>query len=137
MLRQRQPRVRDREYLGWLAKGICVACYITKGVFERRVICAHLRMPSAEHGKRETGGAEKPSDRWCTPLCDDHHRDNSPIGQHRIGERKFWENLKVDPFALCLALSAAYDRGEASAASIVVSFCKDARKARSANGWGF
>ena len=72
-------------------------------------------MASALHGKRETGGAERPSDEWTVPLCRHHHQDDAQA-QHRIGEESFWALHGIDPFVLALALWCATgdeDRAEA------------------------
>lgn len=110
-LRQREPRVRDSAYLGWVARAPCVACLTLGRGVRPGVHVAHLRMPSAAHGKRETGGAEKPSDIWVTPLCPGHHQ-HGPEAQHNMGERRFWAWLAIDPFDLCRDLRLAYERGE-------------------------
>lgn len=66
-------------------------------------------MPSAKHGKRETGMGEKPSDQWAIPLCPQCHRD-APWALHRVGEKAFFRRLKGDPFVLCNALWFSTDR---------------------------
>lgn len=109
-LRQREPRRRDSAYLGWIARAPCVACLVTGRGLKYGVQVAHLRMASHAHGKRDTGGAEKPSDIWTTPLCPSHHQHGREA-QHVMGERRFWEWLAVDPFDLCLELRGAYEIG--------------------------
>ncbi len=111
-LRQRQERERDSAYLGYIAQLPCVACLV-HGVHNRVVNVAHLRAASLELGKRPTGGAEKPDDRWTTPLCPEHHV-NGNRSQHYYpgGELAFWEDLGIDPFLLCLDLQAVFDHPE-------------------------
>lgn len=109
----RDPRERDRRYLGWVARLPCVACMV-RGKINREVQVAHLRAGSEAHGKRPTGGAEKPSDRWTLPLCQPHHtgdRRKVDLTQHNMNELEFWEALGIDPFGLCLALRSAYEAG--------------------------
>lgn len=61
---------------------------------------AHIRTESRLHGKEETGGGRKPSDRWCLPLCRHHHD-----AQHAAGnELNFWKMFRIDPFLLALVL---------------------------------
>lgn len=105
----KDPRQYDPAYLGWIAALPCSVC-LAHGDFKRGVHVAHLRGGSPDHGKRATGLAEKPSDRWTTPLCPEHHV-NGPKAQHyhRGGEEQFWADHGIDPFQLCLDLSDAYD----------------------------
>jgi hypothetical protein len=43
---------------------------------------------------------EKPDDKWCTPLCREHHDE-----QHRHGnELAWWARYEIDPFAVALKL---------------------------------
>lgn len=107
-LRQRQPRIRNRAYLDWLSRAPCVACMARgRGVHTGVQLC-HLRVGSLAHGKRPTGAGEKPSDRWCAPMCEPEHRR-----QHSMAELAFWAEVGVDPFALCIDLEAAYSAGQA------------------------
>lgn len=111
----RDPRERDRVYLGWVARLPCVACLV-RGTMTREVQVAHLRAGSEAHGKRPTGGAEKPSDRWTLPLCQPHHtgdRRKVDLIQHDMNELEFWAAHGIDPFGLCVELRAAYEAGRA------------------------
>jgi hypothetical protein len=129
-LRQRDPRAIDGEYKAWIAAGPCVACLALKSQFVFGVHVAHLRMPDAEAGKRETGMQEKPSDMWTTPLCPAHHQ-HGPDAQHNMGERHFWfDFLQIDPFALCIALEIAFRQGQ-KATPVIIHFAAEARKRRS------
>jgi hypothetical protein len=110
-LRQRAPRERESPYLAWVAQLPCIACMVAFPRPRFGVQVAHVRMPDAEAGWRETGMQEKPSDRRTVPLCPGHHQD-WPNAQHRIGERNFWPLLGVNPVQLCADLSAAFDKGE-------------------------
>jgi hypothetical protein len=60
---------------------------------------AHIRAASILFGKRETGGAEKPSDKWTVPLCRVHHDE-----QHAGNELTWWASKGIDPFGLALSL---------------------------------
>lgn len=112
---ERDPRQRDRAYLGWVAKLPCVACMVL-GRVKWGVHVAHLRAGSLEHSKRQTGKAEKPSDRWTLPLCPPHHvgdRRVTAVSQHDMDELEFWAAFGIDPFQLCIDLYAAYYDGPA------------------------
>ena len=87
-LRQKEPRVRDNKRLAWLRTQPCVIC----GAINTEA--CHIRVGSINHSKRPTGMSEKPSDRWCVSLCNEHHRE-----QHATGdELKFWAKYGMDPF---------------------------------------
>lgn len=91
---QRQPRVECPAFLAFVRRKPCCAC--GKAAPSQ---AAHLRMTdAAHHEKRHVGIAEKPSDRWCNPLCVECHLD-APEAQHKIGEKKFWAKVGIDPFA--------------------------------------
>ena len=60
---------------------------------------AHVRMVDRSVGKRSTGMAEKPDDKWALPLCTAHHRS-----QHETSEKEFWAGWEKDPVKLALAL---------------------------------
>lgn len=128
MIRQREPRVGNREHKGWIAAAPCVACYVETGKVKVGVQVAHVRMASIEHGKRQCGKAEKPDDIWTVPLCP-HHHVWAPTAQHNVGEERFWGDLCIDPFALCIALVAARERGQ-TAMPIIAVFAAEARKVR-------
>jgi hypothetical protein len=88
MIRQREPRQRDTKRLEWLRTQPCVIC----GAINTEA--AHIRVGSINHGKRDTGMAEKPSDKWSVSLCTTHHRE-----QHAQGdELKWWASKGLDPF---------------------------------------
>lgn len=94
----RDTRERDPEHLALVRMLPCLVprCGAT------RCEAAHVRMPSAAHGKRATGMQERPSDRWALPLCRGHH-----VEQHREGELTFYYRLNVSPVQLCVELYAA------------------------------
>ena len=107
----KDPRVRDSAYMGFIAKLPCIGCMV-RGEYRRPVEVAHLRIGSLEHGKRHTGMGERPSDRpWVLPLCSNCHRLGND-SQHSGGELEWWAGRGVNPFDLCLALSAAYEEGK-------------------------
>lgn len=103
-LRQRQPRVLDSGYKGWIATLPCVICATVP------VEVAHLRYADALYLKEQPGMQAKPSDIWCLPLCPEHHRLGSNA-QHSGNERQWWQcqfwsdrSNPRDPHALCLIL---------------------------------
>ena len=94
--KQRRPREKDNKHLAWIRTLHCCICGMPGPD------PAHIRSASAVHGKRETGGAEKPHDKWVTPLCRVHHDE-----QHAAGnEVAWWASKGVDPFGLALSLYA-------------------------------
>lgn len=105
---QRQPRERDNKHLAFIRRLPCVGCG-TAGPCD----AAHLRAGDLQIGKRPTGKAEKPSDRWTTPLCRDCHSR-----QHTGAELAFWQTLGIDPFDLCQALYAV--SGDTTAAEQII-----------------
>lgn len=113
MLRQREPRVRDKKYLEWLHQGIrCVSCAI-HGRRRSSEHAAHIKIGFPEAGWRAFGHSEKSHDRRAVPLCVFCHM-YGPHAQHsnRGGdERAWWERLGVYPPAFCAALNEAFDTG--------------------------
>jgi hypothetical protein len=92
------PRVQKRAHLDFIKSLPCVCC-ATKGVLRMADDPAHIRTESRLHGKEETGGGRKPSDRWCLPLCRAHHD-----AQHSMSEANFWKMFGIDHFLLALVL---------------------------------
>ena len=103
-VRQREPRVECPAFLAFVRRKPCCACGAPPPSQ-----AAHIRFGNLELGKRPTGIAEKPSDRWAVPLCADCHLD-TPGAQHNIGEKKFWARVGIDPFALASKLYAQFER---------------------------
>jgi hypothetical protein len=95
-LRQKQPRERDEKYLSFIRSQPCCVCGENTSVE-----AAHIRTGSIGDGKRDTGGAERPSDKWALPLCGRHHRE-----QHTMNEMEFWAKYDLNPFALALRYQA-------------------------------
>lgn len=115
MLRKRQPRERSKAYLAALHCLPCVVCGS-----RQFVEAAHIRLRSAKWDeitgvRTGAGGAEKPSDRWCLPLCVEHHR-TGPQAEHVIGTEAFWALHKLDPHAIADALHSAFPNYQAMAA---------------------
>jgi hypothetical protein len=88
----RDPRQHDDEYLAYIRQQRCCICGD-----DTSVEAAHLKVGSINHDKRDTGMAEKSSDKWALPLCGRHHRE-----QHTKNEREFWASYGIDPFALSM-----------------------------------
>lgn len=126
---EKDPRVRDTAFMGFVAGLPCIACMV-RGVHKRGVHVAHLRGGSREHDKRPTGMGEKPSDRWTTPLCPFHHIQGGKRSQHHFpgGEEAFWAAICINPFDLCQALNAAFDAG-AQGYVVISRFAAAARRA--------
>lgn len=94
--KQRRPRERNEQHLKWIRTLRCCVCG------KPGPDPAHIRSASPLHGKRETGGSERPSDKWTVPMCRAHHDM-----QHSMNELKFWAMQRIDPFGLALALHDA------------------------------
>ena len=113
-LRQREPRVRDKEHLGRVAKLPCIACLV-RGFRKHGVHVAHVRASYPEPDWRPVGAGEKPSDHRTLPLCPDHHL-NGPEAQHRNpfpgGERGWWAHFGIYPPEVCHALVEAFACGQ-------------------------
>jgi hypothetical protein len=103
-IRQRQPRIQCPAFLAFVRRKPCCACGAPPPSQ-----AAHIRFGNLEIGKRPTGIAEKPSDRWAVPLCADCHLD-TPGAQHNVGEKKFWVRVGIDPFALASKLYGQFER---------------------------
>ena len=108
----KRARPVQRQHTAFVRSLPCCICGSRK-----QVESAHVRSPSAAHGKQETGTGQRPEDIWTVPLCRAHHQDATDA-QHRLGEAAFWSRHRLDPFTLALALWAATgdeQRGEAIA----------------------
>lgn len=90
----RAPRQRDNRFLAFVRKKPCAACG-KPGPSD----AAHIRMASAQYGKRYTGFGEKPDDCWCVPMCRGCHRK-----QHSMSEPSFWRALGKDPLGIAQEL---------------------------------
>jgi hypothetical protein len=94
--KQRRPRERNEGHLAFIRGLKCCICG-AQGPDP-----AHIRSASPIYGKRETGGSEKPHDKFTVPLCRHHHDE-----QHAAGnELLWWASKGIDPFGLALALYA-------------------------------
>jgi uncharacterized protein DUF968 len=93
-LRQKQPRQRNEKHLAFIRSLPCCICGDDTGTE-----AAHIRTGHIGHGKPITGMQEKPSDAWCLPLCNAHHRE-----QHTMAELSFWKKYGIDPFMLAITL---------------------------------
>lgn len=89
----RHPRAEDKEHLDAIRQCMCAVCH------REPVEAAHLRMGAS--GKPNPGIGAKPDDRYCLPLCTEHHRE-----QHKGNELKFWREHGIDPIALAERLFA-------------------------------
>ncbi len=96
-LRQREPRQKDNKHLDFIRS---LPCCICGGI---NTEAAHIRVGSINHGKRETGMSEKPSDKWTVPLCNEHHREQHDAGNELV----WWASKGIDPFMLALTLKGS------------------------------
>jgi hypothetical protein len=109
----RQPRERDKAYLGFIRQLPCIATLIREGREVYGVDAAHVRAGYAEDGWASTGLQTKPHDWRCVPLTREQHL-TGPAAQHKSGERFWWERLGVYPPDLCAELRAAFPDLEAA-----------------------
>ncbi len=94
-LRQRQPRQEDEKHLAFVRTLSCCCGCNRHGPSE----AAHIRGNWNAPEKRECGKAEKPDDKWTTPLNTECHRL-----QHSMAEESFWLRVGKDPFQIARRL---------------------------------
>lgn len=106
--KQKRPRERDNNHLAFIRSLRCCICG-AQGPDP-----AHIRSANAVYGKRETGGAEKASDKWTVPLCRTHHDEQHDYCEQPANntdqvtaELRWWASKGIDPFGLALSLFAA------------------------------
>lgn len=124
VLRQREPRVRNKAYLGFVAQCPCLPCAV-RGITRRPVQVCHIRMGVPDAGWREFGRSEKPHDFRTFPGCPTCHL-YGPGAQHRTSERDWWAALGIEAPAFCAALYAAFEAGE-NGAEVVHKFAAAGR----------
>lgn len=105
---KKRPRRQDADHLKWIRTLPCVV----RG-HRQNTEAAHIRYADLRYGKRDTGKAEKPDDRWAIPLSADEHRK-----QHDGNEQAYWHALGIDPCAVALALHSA--SGDDEAAKVIL-----------------
>lgn len=110
---QRKPRIRDTGHLQFIRRLPCVATFARTGAQVFGCDAAHVRFGDPDRGKRHTGMAEKPDDKWCVSLTKAEH-----TAQHGQSERAYWQALGIDVVALCEELYAA-SGDEAAALQII------------------
>jgi hypothetical protein len=95
-LRQRMPREKDNKHLDYIRSLPCCICDDNT-----TTEAAHIRTSNLELGKDDFGWG-RPSDKWVTPLCGAHHRE-----QHAMGdEMAFWAKYGKNPFLIAMTLRA-------------------------------
>lgn len=97
-LRQREPRVRDKEFLDFVRSMPCCVCGNPP-----RSEAAHIRMACPEMGKLSAGFGRKSDDRFCTSLCHSCH-----MAQHARGEAVWWGIVGINPFTVAQRLAMAF-----------------------------
>lgn len=90
----KRPRVKNSAHLDFIRALPCCCCGDNTSTE-----AAHIRTGNLAYGKRNTGGAEKPSDEWTLPLCGKHHRE-----QHNGSEAGFWSAQGINPYVLAMSL---------------------------------
>lgn len=86
---QKRPREKTATHLDFIRELPCLIC-------AAEAEAAHIRMGAPTLGKRETGAAEKPSDKYTVPLCPQHHRLGND-SQHAHGEARWWQTVGINP----------------------------------------
>lgn len=112
-LRIKETTERDPVYLSRIRECPCLHCGL-----EPSGEAAHVRRQSGIHNKRG-GMSKKPADRWALPLCHEHH-----MLQHRIGELRFWYDLRIDPLLVCEELYRQRDDPVAMRAVVLSAIAK-------------
>lgn len=106
--KQKRQRVTDEAHLKFIRTLHCCICG------KPGCDAAHIRSANAIYGKSETGGAQKPSDKWTVPLCRHHHDQQHAAGNELV----WWASKRIDPFGLALALHSASGDDEVAYAII-------------------
>lgn len=101
--RKKRPRKHDDAHLRWIR----TLPSVIDGA--RPCEAAHVRYADPAYGKRISGTAEKPDDRWSLPLTAAQHRD-----QHSENEREWWAKQGIDPLDLALRLFGVSGDDEAA-----------------------
>lgn len=102
----RRGRVKDREYLGWIAsQPCCVPTCKSKHLHKWQEV-AGSRTEAAHVGAR--GLAQKCSDRETIPLCAWHHRTGDH--SHHVLGKKFWDEHGLDRDRLIEEFNARFQQ---------------------------
>lgn len=122
-------REKDHRHLAFVRRLPCVATWVRFGLLSYGCQAAHVRMPSARHGKPNPGRSVKPDDKWTVPLTPEEHRFQGEV----VGERVYWSDLGLEPFDLCLALYAV-SGDEQAAIKIITSLPRRSVERRETRG---
>ncbi len=79
-------RIKDKEYLKWVASNPCILCQDTK--------CQAHHITFA----MPRGISQKVGDQYTVPLCYKHHHQLHTNG---MSERDFWAKLDIDAVDIC------------------------------------
>jgi hypothetical protein len=104
---KKRPREKMDAHLTFIRGLACVICGSEPEP-------AHLRFGSRLHGKPGCGGAEKPSDKYTTPLCPEHHRLGNESQHVNGNEIAWWSSHGIDPIiisALLFQVSGDHEAG--------------------------
>lgn len=111
--KKRRKRQEEPQHLAFVRRLPCLVCGVHVGIE-----AAHVRYGDLRYGKRNTGKAEKPDDKYAVPLCGGtDHRD-----QHRHNERAWWESKGIDPIRVAQSLWAC--TGDEDAALSIIRCAK-------------
>lgn len=85
--RNKRQIVKDRKYLMWVCSLNCYVCKLLNKAQSTPTQAHHLQ------GKYRIGAMIR-DDSTVVPICFEHHQELT----FKLGERKFWEKLNVDPW---------------------------------------
>ncbi len=89
-MKRRKSNFVSRAHISFIGRQQCCAVCGNSRLAVQIQAC-HLRLHT------DGGMGMKPSDYWVWPGCLFCHSK-----QHRIGEKRFWEEVRIDPWKLCL-----------------------------------
>ena len=78
-------RIKDKEYLKWVASNPCILCQDT------RCQAHHITFAMPR------GISQKVGDQYTVPLCYKHHHQLHNCG---LSEREFWAKIDIDPLPI-------------------------------------
>jgi hypothetical protein len=107
----KQPRVRSKRYMDWLAKQPCALTGTTL-IHRHHLTC----------GPEPKARSETASDIWAIPLAAQLHDPNSGASVHFSGDEQAWWKRRgiPDPTALCINHLAAYAAEQLGAHPVLV-----------------
>lgn len=84
----RKGPLKDPAHLARIRTLPCIACV--------RLGFVQMTKTQAHHCRQGKMGV-RPGDDRAAPVCVKHHLDQYPTGLHKIGEKKFWAMIEINP----------------------------------------